>query len=141
MKLQIKQLKQNSQIIIPRTTAEAVLVKHDNQVKRLDIVLQQKIESVNAPAGSGLKVLMTTPTQAIITHTNEIEPNIEPKPLLLKHDNRGHIVETAPIKPLKVVVDEEVHVDYDGSEEQILQMGDDFTLDENNKIKLNWNNL
>lgn len=143
MELKVKQLRQtnNQQIIAPQTTAEAVLVKHGSQVKRLDVVLAQKIESVNSPAGSGIKVLQTTPTSVVLTHTNEIDASPTPKALRIGYDNRGHITSSAPLGKLSVVVDNKVHIEHDGSSDQVLQMGDDFTLDENNKIKLNWNNL
>ena len=142
MRVQVKQLQvKNQQIIAPQTTAEAVLVKHGTQVKRLDTVLEQKLETVNAPAGSGIKVLQTSPTSVVLTHTNEIEAHPAPKALLIGYDNRGHIVSSEPVRKLTVMVDNQVHIEHDGSTEQILQMGDDFTLDENNKIKLNWNNL
>lgn len=140
MEIVIKQLKQHNQIFVPQTTAEAVLVKHDDQVKRLDQVLKIKLEQIAAPAGSGLKVVPNE-TKVIVTHSNEITPNEEATPLKIKYDNRGHIVETAPMGKLTVVVDNKVHIEHDGSSDQTLQMGDDFTVDEDNKIKLNWNNL
>ena len=141
MELIIKQLKQNNQIFVPQTTAEAVLVTHSSQVRRLDEVLDAKIERIVAPISSGLVVTPSGPSTVIISHSTEIEANTETAPLLIKHDNRGHIVETAPVKKLIVAVNDTAHVEYDGSSEQVLQMGDDFTLDDNNKIKLNQNNL
>ncbi len=40
--MEIKQLKQGSQIIVPQTTAEAVLVKENGKVVLLSDVLQRK---------------------------------------------------------------------------------------------------
>ena len=140
MNLVIKQLKQNNQIFAPQTTAEAVLVKCNNQVQRLDQVLDKKIEKIIAPVSSGLTATPSGNT-VIISHSTEIEANKQTSPLLIKHDNRGHIIETAPVQTFVVTVNNKVHVDYDGSSQQTLQMGDDFTLDDNNKVKLNWNNL
>lgn len=141
MNLTIKQLKQNNQIFVPQTTAEAVLVKRETRIHRLDEVLETKLERIIAPASSGLVVTPTDSTTVIISHSNEIEAIKEISPLLIKHDNRGHIIETAPVEKLVVTVGDTVPVEYDGSSKQMLQMGDDFTLDENNKVKLNWNNL
>lgn len=141
MKLTVKQLKHNNEVFVPQTTAEAVLVKDKGEIKQLHIVLDQKIEEIETPEDSGLEV--TRKFQKItITHTNNVEPvQKELTPLLIKHDNTGHITESTPVKKLKIIVDKEIHIEHDGSQEQVLQMGDDFTLDENNKIKLNWNNL
>lgn len=140
MEILVKQLKQNNQIIVPQTTAEAVLIKHDSQVKRLDQVLACKLEKVITPVGSGLTSIPSG-TTLTLTHSSEIIPNEKVEPLLVKHDNRGHIVETAPMGKLSVVVSNQQYLEHDGSSDQTLSMGDDFTVDENNKIKLNWNNL
>ena len=139
MGLQIKQLKQNNQIFVPQTTAEAVLVKHGGEVRRLDQVLSQKIESVVTIAGSGLT---TTPngSTVIIKHSNEIIANQAVQPLQVKYDNRGHIVETAPMGKLTVVVNKQSYIEADGSKDQTISMGDDFQVDQQ-EIKLNWNNL
>lgn len=140
MELSIKQLKQNNQKFVPQTTAEAVLVKHNDQVKRLDTVLSVKLEAIITPAGSGLNVLQSG-ASAVLVHSNEITANDKTMPLMVKHDNRGHIVETAPMGKLAVVVNDQAYLEHDGSLNQILSMGGDFTVDENNNIKLNWNNL
>lgn len=140
MNIIIKQLKQHNQIFVPQTTAEAVLVKHNDQIERLDQVLERKIERIIAPISSGLTAIPSGDS-VIISHSTEIEANNTTAPLLIKHDTRGHIIETAPVEPLIITVGNEVHVEYDGSSQQVLQMGDDFMLDEQNKIKLNWNNL
>ncbi len=140
MNIIIKQLKQNNQIFVPQTTAEAVLVIYNDQVQRLDQVLERKIERIVTPASSGL-IATPSGSNVIISHSTEIEANKETAPLLIKHDNRGHIIETAPVEPLIITVGNQVHIEHDGSSKDFLQMGDDFTLDEQNKIKLNWNNL
>lgn len=133
---------QNNEIFVPQTTAEAVLVKHNNAVKRLDVVLEQKLETISSPLDSGLKVLKTGPTSITITHENEVTPiTNDLKPLLLTHDSHGHITKSQTVKSLKIIVADKEPIEYNGVEEKTIQMGDDFTLDENNKIKLNWNNL
>ena len=139
MELQVKQLKQNNQIFVPQTTAEAVLVKHGEEVRTLNVVLERKIEGIIAVAGSGLTA---TPngTSVIIKHSNEITANNAVQPLQVKYDNRGHIVETAPMGTLSVVVNKQSYVEVDGSKDQTISMGDDFQIDQN-EIKLNWNNL
>jgi hypothetical protein len=41
----------------------------------------------------------------IILHSNPIiSPNETPEPKLIKYDNRGHIIETSPVKSLKIFV-------------------------------------
>lgn len=140
MGILVKQLKQNNQIIVPQTTAEAVLVKHGNQVRRLDQVLDNKLENISTPAGSGLKAVPNGTTLTLV-HSTEIAANEKVAPLLVKHDNRGHIIETAPMGKLSIVVNNQTHVEHDGFSDQTLSMGDDFTIDEDNRIKLNWNNL
>ena len=139
MELIIKQLKQNNQIIVPRTTAEAVLVNTNSQVQRLDQVLDRKIEAVITPLGSGLSYIPSGKS-VIIQHSNSIDPIDEVKPLLIKHDNRGHIIETKPLGKLTVVVNNTKHIEVDGTEDKVLSLGDDFKLD-NNIIGLNWNNI
>lgn len=140
MEIVIKQLKQNNKPFVPQTTAEAVLVKHDNQVQRLDTVLSVKLETIITPAGSGLTTIPNG-TSTVLLHSNEIESNSKVQPLMVRYDNRGHIVETAPMGKLAVVVNDRSYIEHDGSSDQVLSMGDDFTIDEDNKIKLNWNNL
>lgn len=138
MELSIKQLKQQNKIIAPQTIAEAVLVKHNDTIQRLDTILSVKKEQVITPAGSGVKAI-DNGTSVILTHSNEITPIEKAMPLSVKYDNRGHIIEAKPLGKLSIVVNNELHIEHDGSQDQLLQMGDDFTLDENNKIKLNWN--
>lgn len=139
MKLPIKQLKQNNKIFVPQTTAEAVLVKHDDQVLNLKSVLDKKLEQVITPAGSGLTYKINGPG-VILTHSNSIEPIEETKPVQIKFDNRGHIVETKPIGKLTILVNNTKHIEADGTSDQVLSMGDDFTVD-NSNIKLKWTEI
>lgn len=139
MKINIKQLKQNNQIIAPQTTAEAVLVKHGSTVSTLDNVLKKKIEQVIAPAGSGLSYIATKET-VIIKHSNEVDPIEEARPLLIKYNSTGHITGSTPMGKLTVTVNDVKHVEIDGTSDQTISMGDDFRVD-NNIINLNWNNL
>lgn len=87
MEMIIKQLRQGSQIIVPQTTAEAVLVKHQGNVIRLDQALEMK---------SG---------------------------------------------PLSILVNGEQYITRNNKGEDILKLGDDFVKDDDNNIKLNWNNI
>lgn len=139
MKLPIKQLKQNKKIFVPQTTAEAVLVKHNSQILTLNKVLDKKIEQVITPAGSGLTYIANGP-QIIINHSNSIEPVEETKPLQIKFDNRGHVVETKPMGKLTIVINNTKHIEADGTSDQVLSMGDDFAVDESN-VKLKWTEI
>ncbi len=139
MEILIKQLKQNNQIFVPQTTAEAVLVKHNNITITLDKALERKIEAVVTPLGSGLDYTVSGKT-IILTHSNSIEPKEEVKPLQVKFDNRGHIVETKPMGKLTVVVNNTKYIESDGTQDNALLFGDDFRTD-NNFIALNWNNI
>lgn len=56
MILTVKQLSQNNEIIAPQTVAEAVLVKNNDTVIRLDTLLSYKQDIIITPAGSGLKM-------------------------------------------------------------------------------------
>lgn len=139
MQLKIKQLKQNNKIFVPQTTAEAVLVNHESQVLPLHLVLKRKVETVETPEDSGLSVKQEG-VKIVIDHINKITPNEKASPLLIKHDHRGHIVETAPMGKLTVLVNNTKHIEADGSSDQTLNMGDDFTTD-NQIIKLKWTEI
>lgn len=139
MDLEIKQLKQYNRVFVPQTTAEAVLVKEGTVVYTLDKVLEKKVEQVTTPAGSGLNSYKQG-TSIIITHSNIITANDTPQSVKVKYDNRGHIVETAPVEKLNVIVDNEGYTQYNGDEERNLLFGDDFGIDQN-KIALKWNNI
>lgn len=139
MDLEIKQLKQYDKVFVPQTTAEAVLVKEGTVVYTLDKVLEKKVEQVKTPAGSGLNSYKQG-TSIIVTHSNTITANDTPQSVKVKYDNRGHIVETAPVEKLNVIVDNEGYTQYNGDEERNLLFGDDFGIDQN-KIALKWNNI
>lgn len=140
MELLIKQLKQNNQIFVPQTTAEAVLVKDSNRIITLDKALNKKLEAIITPLGSGLDYTASGKT-VVLTHSNSITPNTEAQPLLLKFDNRGHITEAKPMGKLTVVINNSKYIETDGSQDKALLFGDDFKTDENNIIGLNWNNI
>ena len=139
MDLQVKQLKQYGEVFVPQTTAEAVLVKQGTTVYTLDKILEKKVEQIITPAGSGLNTYKQG-TSIIVTHSNIITANDELQAVKVKYDNRGHIVETAPVSNLNVIVDTEGYAQYNGDEEKNLMFGDDFGID-NNKIALKWNNI
>lgn len=140
MELTIKQLKQHSQIFIPQTTAEAVLVKDGEEVITLDNMLERKIEQVITPAGSGLSAYKQG-KNIILTHSNSITANESPSSVKVKYDGRGHIVEAIPTSVITVIVDQEGYLQYNGSEDRNLLLGNDFEIDEDNKIILKWNHL
>lgn len=139
MELNIKQLKQHGQIFVPQTTAEAVLVKDNGAVITLNDLLDKKIENIITPVGSGLNSYKQD-KNTIITHSNLITANESPSAIKVKYDNRGHIIETSPMEQLSVVVNGSKSVQYNGSESQEMNLGDDFDLDQN-KIKLRWNHI
>lgn len=140
MELTIKQLKQHGQTFIPQTTAEAVLVKDGEEVITLDNMLERKIEQIITPAGSGLQAFKQE-KNIILTHSNSITANESPSSVKIKYDNRGHIVEVAPTSNVTVIVDREGYLQYNGSEDRNLLLGNDFGIDEDNKIILKWNHL
>lgn len=140
MELTIKQLKQYGQIFVPQTTAEAVLVKDGEEVITLDNMLERKIEQIITPAGSGLQAFKQE-KNIILTHSNSITANKSPSSVKVKYDNRGHIVEVTPTSNVTVIVDQEGYLQYNGSEDRNLLLGNDFGIDEDNKIILKWNHL
>lgn len=140
MELTIKQLKQHGQIFVPQTTAEAVLVKDGEEVITLDNMLGRKIEQVITPAGSGLSAYKQG-KNIILTHSNSITANESPSSVKVKYDSRGHIVEAIPASAITVIVDQEGYLQYNGSEDRNLLLGNDFEIDEDNKIILKWNHL
>lgn len=140
MELTIKQLKQHGQIFIPQTTAEAVLVKYGEEIITLDNMLERKVEQVITPAGSGLSAYRQG-KNVILTHSNSITANESPSSVKVKYDSRGHIVETIPTSAITVIVDQEGYLQYNGSEDRNLLLGNDFEIDEDNKIILKWNHL
>ena len=140
MELQIKQLQQGSQIFVPQTIAEAVLVNQEGLIVRLDEVLNSKSGTIITPAGSGLNSYQQD-GKIVLTHTNNITPDSELKPVQIAYDSHGHITKASPILPLNIIVDDTKIITYTGNEESTLELGDDFATDENNKIKLNWSNI
>lgn len=140
MNLTIKQLKQHGQIFVPQTTAEAVLVKDGEQVLTLDKILNRQVEQIITPAGSGLSSFKQG-RNTILTHSNSITANESPSSVKIKYDNRGHIVEAVPTSKITMTVDQEGYLQYDGSQDQSILLGNDFGIDENKKIVLKWNYL
>ena len=126
MNLPLKFLKQDSEPFVPVTAAEAVMVEHITGVKRLDEVLKFKIEEIVTPVGSGLTSYRSN-AGVTIAHSNLINPSTEElKPKLIKYDSRGHLVETADVGTLKVKVNNNNYVDYNGSTSSVINFGDDF---------------
>ena len=140
MSYPLKFLKQEDQPFLPITAAEAVMVHHVSGVRRLDQVLKMKIEEVVTPVGSGL-TSYPVDNGVVVTHSNNIDPSVdELKPKLIKYDNRGHLIETSDFGQLKVMVNGNQHVQYDGSTTAYVRLGEDF-MDSNGYIQIRWNNL
>lgn len=140
MEVTVKQLTQNSKVLFPQTSAEAVLVKKGNTVVTLDTALQYKLESIETPSNSGLTASQTGQS-VVIQHSNPvIEPNTVPEPLLVQHDSRGHIINKLPMGKFTITVGGQNIVETNGSEDENLTFGDDFTTDGVN-VKLKWNNI
>lgn len=142
MEVNIKQLKQNSQIIFPQTVSEAVLVKDSNsEITTLDKILDKKIENIITPLNSGLRAIPQESSNIILTHANQILANDNLAPYSIKYDSNGHIVETSPMGKIIVSVNKKGYFEYDGVQDKSMLLGDDFNVDENNNIILKWNNL
>ena len=140
MNYPLKFLKQEDQPFLPITSAEAVMVKHGSGVIKLDDALKRKIEEVVTPVGSGL-TSYPVDNGVVVTHSNNIDPSVdELKPKLIKYDNRGHLIETSDFGQLKVIVNNNQHVQYDGSTTALIRLGEDF-MDSNGYIQIRWNNL
>lgn len=139
MKLTIKLLQQNNENFVPLTVSEAVLVKHEDSVKTLAKVLQVKLEKATSEDDTSLSV-STQDNVLTVKHSNKITANFAPSPMLIRHDDFGHIVEAVPAKKLTVKIQDQEYINHDGSEESSVNFGDDFTSVDN-KIILNWNNL
>lgn len=140
MKVAIKQLQQNNQILFPQTSAEAVLVKKGKTVITLDQALDFKIEKVNTPENSGL-VAEKSGQEVTIQHSNPlIESNKTTEPLLVQYDQRGHIIGTAPVGKFRIFVNGNKALETDGSQDASMSFGDDFTID-NSNIQLKWTDI
>ena len=137
--LAVKLIKQGEQTLAPLTVSEAVLVKHNDSVKTLHQVLQVKLETANNGNDESLKVT-TEGHMLSISHAQTIKANSAPSPILIRHDNKGHIIETTPVQKLTVNIQGTKYVEHDGSEESMVNLGDDFIAN-GDKIMLNWNNL
>lgn len=134
---QIKQLKQNSQIFFPQTSADAVLVKKDGTIILLSEALEQKIEDI--ATSSDLTRLKTNNGTLLLKHTNEITPDsLSAK--IIAYDSNGHITESKPTEKLYIAIDGEEYKAYDGNNTTVLDLGDDFEV-QNDKIQLKWNNV
>ena len=133
--MEIKQLQQRGKDIFPRTIAEAVVVHHGNSVKRLDQVLPQKIEQIKSDEFTITK----EGSSVVIAHANKVNPVSNPTPLLITHDESGHITGSSKVKSL-IFTTINQQMSYDGSQEQMIILNDDFEMN-NNIIGLRWNNI
>lgn len=140
MRLPLKFLKQQGEPFLPITAAEAVLVKHRTGIRRLDEVLDMKLEEVVTPAGSGL-ASYPVDGGVVVSHSNSIDPSVDEfKPKLIKYDNRGHIMESADFGVFKISVNSLPYAEYNGSASTMINFGDDF-MDSNGYIQIRWNNI
>lgn len=139
MIIPIKQLKQNDQIIVPQTTAEAVLVKKGSTIITLNNALDQKIESVITPINSDLETIKEG-LNIIIKHKDQVEANNFPSSVKIQFNSNGHIVKAQPLNSFKVVVNQVPYIEYNGNEDQKINLGDDFKVSDT-KIGLNWIDL
>ena len=140
MNYPLKFLKQEDQPFLPITAAEAVMVKRGSGVKRLDDILKMKIEEVVTPIGSGL-TSYPVDNGVVVTHSNNIDPSVdELKPKLIKYDNRGHLIETSDFGQLNVIVNNNQHVQYNGSTTAFIRLGEAF-IDSNGYIQIRQTNL
>lgn len=135
--MDIKQLKQNGQPFVPITAAEAVVVKFRKETKRLDQVLNQKIDTVE----SDDLTITKTGTVVKIGHTNKVTPVNSPTPVAVSYDEHGHITGSKPVESITVSVNGEDLFSHDGSEKSNLKLGDDFEHNNNDVIGLHWNNI
>lgn len=134
--MNIKKLQQSGKEFAPITISEAVILKHHGATKRLSDVLPLKIETIES---SDLTVVKEG-AGVSLTHANEIAPNSEVKPLRIRYDGHGHIVQAEEVKTLKISVNGQPYSDYDGSQETALSFGDDFEAN-NNNINIRWNGI
>lgn len=138
MIITVKQLRQNNQVFAPQTVAEAVLVKKNTEVITLDKILDKKLENIQVIDNSGLNV-QKQGVNVVIGHSNQIQGTDLISPKQFSVDNNGHIKNITPVNPLEVNVGND-NIYYDGSQRITLQLGDDFTIN-NNILTLRWNNL
>lgn len=140
MNLPLKILKQNEESFVPVTTAEAVMVKNNAGVRRLDEVLNLKIEGVSTPAGSGLTSHIQDKVIVVTHSVNNLTPNNTPEPKLIQYNNTGHVIGTANFGVATVKIKNDNYATYNGSSDSTIQFGDDFK-NENGNIQIDWNNL
>lgn len=138
--LYIKRLTHQDKTLAPITISEAVLVNYQNQETTLNKVLNEKLPEnlIQTPTTSGLT---HTVENGIITlkHSNTLQESEQLAPVLISFDRNGHITNTKTFSPIKITIEGQ-QTDYDGSEEVLLNFGDDFIKDENNNISLTWKN-
>lgn len=138
MIITVKQLRQNNQVFAPQTIAEAVLVNTDTKVITLDEALDKKIENIHNAENKDLNIVKQG-VNVVIEHSNQIQGTDIISPKQFSVDNNGHIKNIIPVNPLEVNVGND-NIYYDGSQRITLQLGDDFTIN-NNILTLRWNNL
>lgn len=134
--MEIKKLQHHGQEFAPRTVAEAVLVKHNTNVVRLDQLLLQKVETISSDEFD----INKQGTHVSIAHKNKIPAQETPKLQAVSFDSGGHITGVLPISSLNVVVNNTKYASYDGNQETSINLGDDFEI-KNNLIGLHWNHV
>lgn len=139
MEMQIKQLKQGSQIIVPQTVAEAVLINTKNNTITLNEALSYKQNTLITPAESGL-VQYPQNNSVILMHSNNVTATDTLESRLIKYDNNGHITESAVEGKIIITLNNEKILESGTTIDQSLNLGDDFRQDDN-IIGLNWNSF
>lgn len=139
MNYEIKRLKHGTNIFVPQTVAEAVLIKEnpDNSITTLDKVINKKVEIITSEGSSGLQIKRTG-NSVDISHTNQVTPNTGMQPLQIQYDNNGHIIGAIPLGKFTINVNSEQLVEVNGTTDQSLNFGDDFQ-NNNNNITIRWN--
>lgn len=108
----IKSLKQDNKIFFPQTSAEAVLIKDNNQVYTLDKYLKRPI----------------------------ITPNTTTEVVKIQYNEQGKIIKVEPVDTQNIYVGGQKYLEYNGNQEVSVQFGEDFKI-LNNNIVLTWNNI
>lgn len=133
----IKRLKSGNKVFFPQTIAEAIIVQDEQGINTLEHTLQRKLEDVKT---SDELTVIKKGTSIEITHSENIEANENPEPLMIQHDKKGHVVYTKPYGKIYVKVMDNKHKEYSGSEDIDINFGDDFQIHDDN-ITLRWNNI
>lgn len=82
---------------------------------------------------------MEAPIKQLKQGTVTFFPQTSAEAILIHEDKNVITLDKFVNKTTTIVVNSRVCNTIKGSQDQTIQLGDDFTFDENNKIKLTWN--